>query len=262
MSEEYQEKVRRLLANAAIVLVGPKFPENVGAAARVAANMGIGRLILVCRQMPDRQKMLTMATHNAAHLIDTMERHDDLVLALAPFSWVVGTSARRGRKRSTSSSPGQILAECPPLLAANRVALLFGPEDRGLANEELVCCNQIITIPTVDFSSLNLAQAVAILCHELHGAVQEAVAGPALSFALRQADKGEMEAMFVHVEEALAAIGFLPGEEKGHWMKSIRQFLGRLGLRSREIKIIRGVCRQLLWLAGQGRGNELGRKGP
>lgn len=251
MSEEREQQVRELLANAAIVLVGPKFPENVGAAARAAANMGIGRLILVCRQMPDRQKMLTLATHNAAHLIDNLERHDDLGSALAPFAWVVGTSARRGRKRSTSSSPRQILAECPPLLAANRVALLFGPEDRGLANEELICCNQIITIPTVDFSSLNLAQAVAILCHELHGVVQEAVAGPALSFAPRRADKGEMEAMFVHVEEALAAIGFLQGEEKGHWMKSIRQFLGRIGLRGREIKIIRGVCRQLLWQVGQ-----------
>jgi tRNA/rRNA methyltransferase len=142
------------------------------------------------------------------------------------------------------------------------VALLFGPEDRGLANEELVCCNQIITIPTMDFSSLNLGQAVAILCHELHGVVQEAVAAPTLSSAPRQADKGEMEAMFAHVEEALAAIGFLQGEKNGHWLKSIRRFLGRLGLRSREVKIIRGICRQLLWLAEQGGGKEARQKGP
>lgn len=247
MTVESQEKARELLANAAIVLVGPKSPENVGAAARAAANMGIDRLLLVCPRMPERTRMLALATHHAAHLIETMERHDDLGQALAPFAWVIGTSARRGRKRNTSSSPRYVLGESLPLLAENRVALLFGPEDRGLANEELLYCNQIITIPTVDFSSLNLAQAVAILCYELHSAVLQAVSGPnPLVVAPRQANKGEMEAMFAHVEEVFAATGFLPGGDQGHGMKGIRRFFGRLGLRPKEIKIIRGICRQLL----------------
>jgi tRNA/rRNA methyltransferase len=57
--------------------------------------------------------------------------------------------------------------------------------------------------------------------------------------------------MFAHVEEALTAIGFLKNGEDDYWMKSIRQFLGRIGLKSKEIKIIRGVCRQLLWRDSQ-----------
>ena len=57
--------------------------------------------------------------------------------------------------------------------------------------------------------------------------------------------------MFAHVEEALTTIGFLKGVEDDYWMKSIRQFLGRIGLKSKEIKIIRGVCRQMLWRDGQ-----------
>ncbi|MBU4408540.1 MAG: tRNA methyltransferase [Proteobacteria bacterium] len=252
MNEAVQDTVRERMAQAAIVLVSPKFAENVGSAARVAANMGIGRLILVCREVPDRERMLTLATAKAAHLIDTLEHHRELGEALAPFGWVLGTSARQGRKRATVNSPRQLMGEVLPQLTNNRVALLFGPEDRGLANEELRYCNQITTIPTVDFSSLNLAQAVAILCHELHYCVLDAVNRNAFpASAPRQGDKQELEAMFGHVEETLTAIGFLKNGEDDYWMKSIRQFLGRIGLKSKEIKIIRGVCRQLLWRDGQ-----------
>jgi tRNA/rRNA methyltransferase len=255
MNEAVQERVRKLMAQTAIVLVSPKFAENIGSAARTAANMGVGRLILVCRDMPDRERMLKLATAKAAHLLDTLEHHHDLAEALAPFAWVLGTSARQGRKRTTVNSPRQLMAEVLPQLTNNRVALLFGPEDRGLANEELRYCNQITTIPTMDFSSLNLAQAVAILCHELHYSVLEAASREVFPPSLpRQADKGEQEAMFVHVEETLTAIGFFKSGEDEYWMKSIRQFLGRIGLKSKEIKIIRGVCRQLLYRDGrQGR---------
>jgi tRNA/rRNA methyltransferase len=246
------DAVRELMANAAIVLVSPKFAENIGSAARTAANMGIGKLIVVCREIPDRDKMLRLATAKAAPLIDSLECHRELGSALAPFGWVLGTSARQGRKRTTVNSPRQLMAEVLPQLANNRVALLFGPEDRGLANEELRFCNQITTIPTVDFSSLNLAQAVAILCHELHYSVLEAVHRKAFPKAApRQADKQELESMFAHVEEALQTIGFLQNGKDDYWMKSIRQFLGRIGLKSKEIKIIRGVCQQLLWRDGQ-----------
>jgi len=106
----------------------------------------------------------------------------------------------------------------------------------------------------VDFSSINLAQAVAILCHELHYSVLEAVRRNAFpKSAPKQGNKGELEAMFDHVEEALTTIGFLKGGTDDYWMKSIRQFLGRIGLKAKEIKIIRGVCRQTLWSAGQRR---------
>ncbi|OGQ98568.1 MAG: hypothetical protein A2505_01830 [Deltaproteobacteria bacterium RIFOXYD12_FULL_55_16] len=252
MTQPRQDKVRELMARVAIVLVSPKFAENIGSAARIAANMGIGQLLLVCKEMPERNRMLTLATAKAAHLIDNLEHHQELSEALAPFTWVLGTSARQGRKRTTVDSPRQLMDEILPQLKNNRVALLFGPEDRGLANEELRYCNQITTIPTVDFSSLNLAQAVAVLCYELHYSVLEAVNRTAFPASTpKQGDKRELEAMFGHVEEVLQTIGFLKSGEDNYWMKSIRQFLGRLGLKSKEIKIIRGVCRQLLWREGQ-----------
>ncbi|MEN8233270.1 MAG: RNA methyltransferase, partial [Thermodesulfobacteriota bacterium] len=151
------QKKQSLLDNIAIVLMEPKYPENIGAAARCAMNMGISRLIIVRNEAPDQEKMLKMATHKAAHLIKQLERFNSLEDALAPFSHVVGTSAREGRKRRTENSPRYISESVLPLLENNQVALLFGPEHRGLTNDDLKYCQATVNIPTADFSSLNLA---------------------------------------------------------------------------------------------------------
>lgn len=235
-----------LLDNVAIVLNEPKYPENIGAAARVALNMGVSRLIVVSREEPDRERMLKMATHNAAPLIETLARCDTLAEALAPFSWVIGTTARQGRQRRNFFSPREMAVEVVPLLRQNRVAILFGSEDRGLANDDLKFCNMLTTIPTAAFSSLNLAQAVALHCYELYVAALAAGDGRK-RFRPKLAEGHELEAMYGHVEEALHRIGFLKAGDAEYWMRNIRDFLGRLGLRANEARIVRGFCRQLLW---------------
>jgi len=238
--------VSDLMANVAIVLVEPKYPENIGAAARSAMNMGINRLIVVRQEPPDQQKMLKMATHHAAHLIERMELHTELDKALATFSWVVGTTARQGRHRRAIKTPRQMVEQLLPLLHDNKVALLFGPEDRGLTNDHLKFCNLITTIPTAAFTSLNLAQAVAIHCYELYCGLLEAQ-GWGKQRLPRLAETHELEAMYEHVEEMLRHIGFLKPNDQQYWMRTIRQFLGGIGLRSKEARIIRGFCRQFIW---------------
>jgi len=238
-----------LLDNVAVILMQPKYPENIGAAARVALNMGISRLLVVRDEEPDREKMAKMATHEAAHLIEPLELYSDLGQALASFSYIVGTTARQGRKRRIENTPRQMVTTVASLLENNQVALLFGPEHRGLTNDDLQYCHLTVTIPTANFSSLNLAQAVAILCHELYyGALyqgKEVVASPKMATAR------ELEGMYAHVAELLNTIGFLRTEDTTYWMRNIRKFLGRIGLRSKEARIIRGFCRQLLWHEGQ-----------
>jgi len=234
-----------LLDNIAIVLVEPKYPENIGAAARCAMNMGISNLIIVRDEEPDREKMLKMATHKAAHLIDGLLHFQELEQALAPFSHVVGTTARQGRKRRVENSPRFIFDSLLPLLQDNRIALLFGPEHRGLTNEDLKYCQMTVTIPTADFSSLNLAQAVAILCYELYWTVM--YSQKTATFTPKLASNYELEGMYEHVDEMLNRIGFLNTNDSAYWMRNIRHFLGRMGLRAKEAKIIRGFCRQFLW---------------
>lgn len=101
---------KTMLANLAVVLKQPKYAENIGATARMCFNMGISELILVRDEAPTYEDMAKMATHKAVHLIDTMQRHTDLEEALAPFSFVVGTTARLGRKR-TMERPRETLSK-------------------------------------------------------------------------------------------------------------------------------------------------------
>jgi len=261
MNRTEREQTRAgLLANVAIVLMEPKFAENIGAAARCAMNMGINRLIVVRDEPPDREKMLPMATHKAAHIIDNMELHHDLASALAPFAMVVGTTAREGRHRHGLNTPGEAVRRVLPLLAENQVAFLFGPEHRGLTNDDLKFCRVKSTIPTADFSSLNLAQAVAIHCYELYSALLAREGGPA-HHRPKLASTFELEGMFGHVEELLKTIDFLKETDYEYWMHNIRQFLGRMELRAKETQMVRGFCRQFLWYDGRRRGREAEKEG-
>ncbi len=233
------------LDNVAIVLLNPKFPENIGAAARAAWNMGISRLVIVRSEKPDHQAMAKMATHKAAHLIEEMDIHHTLAEALAPYSVVVGTTARRGRQRQIKKGPREVVKEISPLLSDNRIAFLFGPEDSGLTNDDLKYCQLTSAIPTADFSSLNLAQAVAIHCYEIyHGLVhsqRKHTHSPQLASTF------ELEGMYSHVEKSLLRINFLQETNHTYLMRNIREFLGRVHLSSKDTNIIRGICRQFLW---------------
>lgn len=249
------DSFKDLLANVAIILKQPKHPENIGAAARCAMNMGISSLIVVRDEAPDREKMLKMATHHARPIIEGMELHNDLKKALAPFPFVVGTTARRGKLRRSVTTPRAMARHLLPVLQNNRVAIVFGPEDRGLTNEDLKYCNMLTAIPTADFSSLNLAQAVAVHCYELYYGVLET--GQSITgFVPRRAEFQEMEGLYAHLEQALRRIRFLRENDYDYWMRNIRSFFGRIGLRAREVRMIRGICRQFLWYedAVQGKG--------
>ncbi len=236
----------QLLSNAAIVLVQTSYPENIGAAARVACNMGISRIILVRDEMPDQERMRKMATHHAGHLIDSLQIFPRLDEALSSFHWVVGTSARQGRQRHSQANPEKVMADLVPKLENNRVALVFGPEDRGLTNDDLKFCNSVTTIPTADFSSLNLAQAVALLSYELYSGVLQLHNDRKPAPVAKLANNHEMEAMYALVEEALRAMNFLKDSDYAYWMRNIRHFLGRIGLRARDVKFVGGFCRQVV----------------
>ncbi|MBU0946498.1 MAG: RNA methyltransferase [Proteobacteria bacterium] len=236
---------RHLLDNIAIVLMHPKYPENIGAAARAAWNMGLTRIIIVADEYPNHERMAKMATHKAAPLLDSMEFHQDLGEALKPFSQIVATTARKGRQRILQHTPRDVMETILPLLPENQVAFLFGPEDSGLTNDDLKYCQLISAVPTADFSSLNLAQAVGIHCYEIYQAV--VYSGKKVRSAPAIASSFELEGMYEHLENALLQVDFLQEKSHSYYMRNIRQLLSRIRLNSKEANIIRGICRQFLW---------------
>ena len=151
----------------AIVLMQPNIPENIGAAARAMCNLGLRRLILVDPPRCDLTRVCKTATGPALDIVEEMEVFGRLEEALAEFHFVVGTTARRGGERAVVHTPEAVARMLLPIARENRVALLFGPEDRGLTNEDLRFCHVLATIPTAGFASFNLAQAVLLVAYEL-----------------------------------------------------------------------------------------------
>ncbi len=242
----------------AIILVGPRYPENIGASARIACNFGISRLIVVTEEEPDQERMLKMATHKAAHLIHDLEIVATTAEAVAPFHFVVATTARQGRQRPREQAPRQVMEEVARVATGSRIALMFGPENTGLTNEDLDFCQFSSTIPTADFSSLNLAQAVAIHGYELYLALNRPRSGaiPEAEYA----NSFDLEGMYDHIEQVLSRVTFLHDTNRTYWMRNIRQFLGRVRLRKKEASMIRGICRKFLWHSEQGEKKTTGGK--
>jgi tRNA/rRNA methyltransferase len=125
---------------------------------------------------------------------------------------------------------------------------MFGPENAGLTNSELDLCQFTSTIPTADFSSLNLAQAVGIHCYELAMAVTSAATKPLPDSDF--ANSFELEGMYNHIEQALTTTTYLDEQNTSYLMRNMRQFLSRVRIKKKEASMIRGMCRKFLWHYG------------
>ncbi len=248
MTNNESQPQRVHLDHVAVVLHKPRAPENIGAAARAMKNMGLTRLIVVAPIAADRERMVKMATAGAVDLIDNLTIYADLEEALGPFQFVAGTTARTGGVRQGLISPRELARQLLALSPQNHIALLFGPENWGLTNDELKYCHTLVTIPTAELHSLNLAQAVLILAYEIFLARAEAP----VRFIPRLANSWELQAMYGQLQETLTRIHYIGHQNPDHWMMRVRRFFSRHGLRASEVQVIRGICRQIDWYGGRG----------
>jgi tRNA/rRNA methyltransferase len=234
-----------VLGNFAFVLVRPLKPGNVGAAARALKNMGLADLRLVApRADAGGRAAAAMAVH-AGDLLRGARRYDGLAEALADRTLAVGTTCRPGLYRSGVVGLREAAAQLVAEAAANRVAIIFGPEDTGLINRELKLCQRLVTIPTAaEYPSLNLAQAVMLVAYELLIATGTARELPA---AEPRAPTAAVDAMMERLSEALVSIGFLPADNPEHIMFALRAVVGRAGIGVRELDILSGIARQIRW---------------
>lgn len=227
----------------AIVLNRPKHPENIGSAARAMKNMGFLRLVVVDPENFDMEKIQRLATHAARDVVDGISLFPDLRKALSSFHYVAGATARTGSQRQIILPPSELAGKLIPISRENQVAIVFGSEDRGLTNDDIRLCHALINIPTADFSSLNLAQAVMVVCYALFTAIPP----KKQVFVPRMATRHELDGMYDQVRDILVRINYILPENPDYWMNKIRFSLSRLPLRAREVAVIRGICRQIEW---------------
>ena len=229
------------LQNIRIVMVGTTHPGNVGAAARAMHNMGISRLSLVDSQCPIGEIAYARAS-GANVILDERETFDELPAALAECQRVIATSARKRSLAWPELDPGEMARQLFALDDNHQVALVFGREHSGLNNDELQLCNQVVSIPTnPDFSSLNLASAIQVLCYEIYR--QQFIPADPVSPTQQDlpASSAEVEGYFEHLQQSLEQSGFINLKQPGLIMQRLRRLYLRSELTRNEVNILRGI---------------------
>lgn len=267
-----------VLAQVRIVLVEPAGPLNVGAIARVMKNMGLQQLVLV---KPHCDPLSAEARQMAVHAGDVLEaaiQVSSLPEALQGCQRAIATTAR-GRALDTEMETPRsalpwlieslIAPANPTTTSASRLdkpqqsALIFGPEDRGLSNEELNYAQRFIRIPSSPiYPSLNLAQAVAVCCYELALVAQELAepssnAAPSTSPAnlpppsAPLAPLDILEGYYQQLEAVLLKIGYLYPHTAPSRMEKFRRLFNRSQLSAAEVAMLRGILSQVEWAIQQ-----------
>ncbi len=233
------------MKNCQVTLIRPRHAANIGSVARVMCNMGVSQLALVDPQTDHLSSNARQLATHGEHLLDQAQTFPTMSEALADCHLVAATSAHRGGlfRRQSSGTPERILPRFAEAMSTQKIALVFGPEDHGLSDEEVTRCHFLMCVPTDEQCPvLNLAQAVAICLYELRRCWlnDSGEAGEIAPFA-------EQERAFEQLREALEAIHFLYGEKADALMHGIRHLLSRAQPTSMELGLIFGLARQIRW---------------
>jgi TrmH family RNA methyltransferase len=227
-------------ARAVFVLVRPARAANVAAACRAMKNMGANRLRLVDPPPDLDEREARALAYGAWDVLDAAERFATLREAVADRALVVSTS---GRDLAGALSPRGFAEQAA---AAGPFAVVFGPESSGLRNDELALCEATVRIPTdAAQPSLNLAQAVLVIAYELYLAAQ----APAPASAAPRAPAGDVNVALDELGEALAAAGYLNPQNPAAILEELAALVRRAAPTAREVALLRGVARQVLWSA-------------
>ncbi|HKA31698.1 MAG TPA: RNA methyltransferase [Candidatus Binatia bacterium] len=231
-----------------VVLVRPKGSGNIGSVARAMKNFGARDLAVVGGGRTESFLARSMAAH-AREVLKSARRFATLRDAVADCGLVVGTTCRGGLYREHSLPPREM---APAIAAAARnakCALVFGPEDHGLSNEDLKHCQRLITIPTdPEYPSLNLAQAATVCLYEIFLASLGADAGE----DIERAPAEDVERLFDKMKTSLLEIGYLDPQNPEHILLAFRRIFGRSGLEEKDVRILIGLFRQIDWYSREG----------
>jgi TrmH family RNA methyltransferase len=226
-----------------VVLVSPRNPLNIGAAARALSNFGFDDLRLV--QPYDVAFREAVSAVGGAPVLQAARVFDHLADALVDCSLVVGTTSAGNRELqqpiSTLENSAQLLRGHT---AGNQAALLFGSEKFGLSNDDLSFCHHLVRIPTVpETPSMNLGQSVAVCLYELIRSPLD-MAAPPVRGAVNGADAEQLTNMLL---ELLEVSGYTNRIVAVSTTQKIRRFFRRIRLQQRDARLVLGILRQLLW---------------
>ncbi len=236
-----------------VVLVRPRNPLNIGAAARALANFGLRDMRVVAPFEPTWQEARSAAV-GAEQVVESARAVPTLLDAIGDATLVLGTTTGQRRNLDRDLLP---LPELAAWLArrkvSGRAALLFGSEKTGLSNEHLSLCHALVRIPTApDCVSMNLGQAVAVCAYELARAGVVAARPPRVTVHRSgPADLEALERLFERAAHVLDACGYLKPKSRAAMLIKLRRLLLDLELSSHDARVLGGVLAQVEWKLGQ-----------
>lgn len=243
----YDSKVKPILPleRIRIVLSHPSHPGNIGAAARAMKTMGLSQLVLVNpRHFPDPQ-----AETMAVGASDVLAKARVVATLSEALNGTLFATAITARRRELAVEPlwareaaAEIVSEANAAATSGEVALVFGNETAGLSNDEVALCRRWASIPAQpDFSSLNLAQAVQVMCYELRMASINPGAPPLISDAGSAASHDDVERLLAHIERTALETGYLDPAHPKRFPLRMRRLLARARIEQEEVSLLRGL---------------------
>ncbi len=226
--------------NIRIVLCQTSHPGNIGSTARAMKTMGLSRLYLVNpKYFPDAQA--NSLAVNATDVLDCAIVTNTLEEAIADCQFVIGVS---GKERSLSQqvmTVREAAHEVQKIAHVQQVALVFGTEMSGLSNAEADRCQILATIPAnPEYTSLNLAQAVQIMCYEIRMAISDGK----LHYdekPVELASQEDLERFYAHMQEVLEQIGYINPRAPKKLFERLRRLYARTKLEKEEVNLLRGI---------------------
>jgi len=230
-----------------IVLVSPRNPLNIGAAARAMANFGFSHLSVVAPFEAHWREARSAV--GAPELLENAHQHPTLAEAVAACTLVIGTGTLTYRKpeQRVVSLPDLAPLIQPELERGSRIALVFGPEKHGLTRNDLSLCHLLLEIPTDPRQpSMNLGQAVAVCLYELavRGAAPNALATPELR---PSATSGDLELLATIVEQTMVSADYIRGSMHEANRHELRLLLRRLSPNASDTRKLLGLFRRISW---------------
>ncbi len=230
-----------------VVLVAPRNPLNIGAAARAMANFGCTRLRVV--NAYDVAFREARSAVGAAPLLASAQEFQSVADAVADCKLVVGTTSVGHR---ALLHPLRRLEAGARIMqrTAGHIALLFGSEKFGLSNEDMSHCHWLMRIPTASLDlSMNLGQAVAVCLYEL---ARDARTAAVKAEKMKAAEAAETEQVTAMLVEALERSGYIQAITAESAKSKVRRLVRRMNLSAHDAPVVMGMLRQILWKVGEG----------
>lgn len=229
--------------NISFILIDTMETGNIGASARSLKNCGFARLELVRpRKFPSDEA--GWFAHGADDILSNVKVFPELAPALNDKSLIIGTTRRHGKKRGLTYPVRDAVERIRHFSKNNRVALLFGREDRGLTNDETSECSFMIRIPSSSgHPSFNLAQAVLIIAYEISFASDNATHPPPETTS----HEGLLN-LFERLRNVMKMAGYAPKgirDDENEIMTDLKRLISRSVITPREARMLHGIISQL-----------------